>query len=82
MNLVAEYTVISSAVEERLAQIRRCHSVVDHEGDTVLVGDRRDSLEVENVAFRVADRLGVEGLGVGPVWSCAMLQGCQDRQRS
>ena len=53
------------AVEEWLAQIRRCHGVVDHERDAVFVGDRRDGLEIENVPLRVADRLGVEGLRIG-----------------
>ena len=54
------------SVEERLAQVRRGHGVVDHERDAVLVGDRRDSLEVEHVALRVADGLGIERLRVGP----------------
>jgi hypothetical protein len=53
-------------VEERLAQIGRSHGVVDHEGDAVFVGDRRDSLEVEHVPLRVADGLGIERLRVGP----------------
>ncbi len=54
------------AVAKGLAQVRRGHGVVHHQGDPVLVGDGRHVLEVEDVTLGVAERLGVEGLGVGP----------------
>jgi hypothetical protein len=53
-------------VPQWLAEVRRRDGVVDDERDLVLVRDRTDPLEVEHVALRVADRLAVEGAGLGP----------------
>ena len=49
---------------DRAAEIRRRERVVDDQRQLVLVRDRRDGLDVEHVAGRVADRLAVERLRV------------------
>jgi hypothetical protein len=54
------------SVPQRLGQVGGGHGVVHHQGDAVLVGDGGDVLEVEHVAFGIADRLAVERFGGGP----------------
>ena len=54
------------AVAQGLGQVGGGHRVVHHQGDPVLVGQGRHGLEIQHVTFRIAQRLGVEGLRVGP----------------
>src|SRR5581483_1984374 len=49
---------------DRPAQVGRGHGVVDDKGNLGLVRDLRERLDVDNVDERVAERLGVEQLGV------------------
>ena len=53
------------ALSDRLDQVRRGDGVVDDQRHTVLVGDRGDTGDVQDVDLRVGDRLGEERLGVG-----------------
>src|SRR5207244_998901 len=49
---------------DRPAEVWRREGRIDHEGRAVRVGDRRDALEIEHVAARIADRFTVEKLRV------------------
>ena len=51
-------------VVDRPAEPGRGERVVDHEGDSRLVGDRGDALDVEDVDHGVADRLRKDRLGL------------------
>jgi hypothetical protein len=53
------------AVGDGADQIRARHRVVHDQRDAGFVSDRGDRLDVQSVELRVADRLGVEQLGVG-----------------
>ena len=52
-------------VLQRLGQIGRGECAVDHERYAFIVSDQGDPFEVEHVALRISQRLGVEGFGVG-----------------
>ena len=73
---------MSAPCSQGLAQVRRGQGVVDHQRDAVLVGDARHALEVEDVALGVAERLGVERLGVGPDGGRARRRGRRGRRRT
>ncbi len=51
-------------VFEGAEQVRGCHGVVDHEGDSRIMGDTGNGLEVIHVVFRVSHRFGVNQPGV------------------
>ena len=46
-------------------QIGRAKGVVDHKGDLMGMGDRRDGVDIRNVGIGVAKGLEVDGLGIG-----------------
>jgi hypothetical protein len=52
------------AVQQRLAEVGRGRRVVDDERDARLARDRADRGDVDDADRRVAERLGVEQLGV------------------
>ena len=51
-------------VKEWLGQVRGRQSVVDHERNLVLMGDACNALEIEHVALRIPECLGVKRLCV------------------
>ena len=53
-------------VTEGLRQVRGGEGAVDHQGMLVVMRDCRHSLEIEHVSLGIAQRLGEEGLCVGP----------------
>ena len=52
------------AVLDGSDQVRRAEGVVDHEGQTVLVGDLRERVDVGNIAVGVAEGFYINRLGV------------------
>ena len=66
MNLVAECTTMSAPCSIGRHRYGVGHRVVDDQRHARLVRDAGDRLDVEDVAARVADRLGEEQLGVRP----------------
>ena len=66
MNLVAECTTMSAPWRRGWPRYGVASVLSTTERDLVLVRDARHTLEVEHVALGVAERLGVERLGVGP----------------
>ena len=64
MNFVAEWTTMSAPHSIGRHRYGRREGVVDDQRQVVLVRDRRDRLDVEHVAARIADRLAEERLRV------------------
>ncbi len=52
------------AMFDRSHEVRARECVVDDERNAVLMGDFRHRFDVQNVAARIADRLGIERLGL------------------
>ncbi len=53
------------AVLNRADKVWGSKSVVDYDGDSMLVGDGRDGVNVGNVGIGVSQSFKVDGLGVG-----------------
>ena len=64
MNLVAELTTISAPHSMGRQRAGEARGVVDHQRQLVLVGDAGEGFDIGDVELGIAERLGVNGLGL------------------